>query len=484
MYTHPIRTDGFGAQYQTIIYSFVFSKLNGVEYVYTPFKSMEHNYDNDPEFLEKKEKFINFKSNIKLNDGNAKPYPLLIIREIESKIDDYLNDDTLAPIRRMFMEGKSYDKYFDSNYLNVAIHIRRPNKHDSRIEGADIPNEVFINWILKNYNKENVKIHIYSQGSFDKKGFEIFNNIEYHIDGDVEDVFTQLVVADVLLMSPSSLSYVAGLLNEGEVHYIPFWHKKLSKWNEISIDMNYDIPLSKILIENGVKMKDGKVLIPEWVKSVKLDIGLSYSAPISQQWLEKDENLMIFGFEPNMNSVIRIKDKNNVAQEGHGKPLENKYLNKNMFVIPIGLSNNEKPVLKDFFITEVDEGCSSLYKPKLGFRKVTGKTKVPIYNLKLFFDLFPWDRFEYIEYVKIDTQGNDLNIVKGMGDYIERVVFITLEAENRCYEGCEENNLGNMIDYFESKGFMYIKHKNTEDPTFVNKKYMNIMGKIEIYQKG
>lgn len=236
MYTHPIRNDGFGAQFQTIIYSYVFSKLNNLEYVYTPFSAMEHNYNNDLEYLEKKEKLINFRSKVKVNDGSAKHFPLMIIREIESKLDYYLNDNTLEPIKKMFKEDKDYDNYFDSNYLNVAIHIRRPNKHDTRLEGADIENNVFINWILKNYNKEGVKIHIYSQNTFDKKGFEVFNNIEYHIDETVEDVFTQLVLADVLLMSPSSLSYVAGLLSNGEVHYMKFWHGKLKNWKELGDD--------------------------------------------------------------------------------------------------------------------------------------------------------------------------------------------------------------------------------------------------------
>ena len=52
--TNPERTDGFGAQFQTIIASAIYAELNNIPYIYTPFKMMEHNYDNDPEFLPKK----------------------------------------------------------------------------------------------------------------------------------------------------------------------------------------------------------------------------------------------------------------------------------------------------------------------------------------------------------------------------------------------------------------------------------------------
>lgn len=32
-------------------------------------------------------------------------------------------------------------------------------------------------------------------------------------------------LADILIISPSSLSYVAALISDGEIYYKPFWHK-------------------------------------------------------------------------------------------------------------------------------------------------------------------------------------------------------------------------------------------------------------------
>ena len=67
--TNFTRDDGFGAQYQTILYSIMYSELVNKEFVYTPFKKMEHNYDDDPNFLKEKENLINIIGNYKnVND--------------------------------------------------------------------------------------------------------------------------------------------------------------------------------------------------------------------------------------------------------------------------------------------------------------------------------------------------------------------------------------------------------------------------------
>ncbi len=61
-------------------------------------------------------------------------------------------------------------------------------------------------------------------------------------------------------------------------------------------------------ISSHVPMKEnGKIDIPLNIKRVKLDIGLSYSAPMSQHWLSHEDDLLVFGFEPDLTSVSTIK---------------------------------------------------------------------------------------------------------------------------------------------------------------------------------
>ena len=48
-YTHIGIGDGFGAQYQQLITSYVVCSIRNEKFVYTPRNKMEHNYDNDDE---------------------------------------------------------------------------------------------------------------------------------------------------------------------------------------------------------------------------------------------------------------------------------------------------------------------------------------------------------------------------------------------------------------------------------------------------
>ena len=64
------------------------------------------------------------------------------------------------------------------------------------------------------------------------------------------------------------------------------------------------------------------------------------------------------------------------------------------------------------------------------------KIEVPVYSLKHFFDLFPWDRFEFIDYIKIDAQGADFDIIKGAGDYLnefalQALVWLSFRSQRR-----------------------------------------------------
>jgi len=225
--------------------------------------------------------------------------------------------------------------------------------------------------------------------------------------------------------------------------------------------------------------------IPDGIKNIKIDIGLSYNAPQSNDWLSNEPNLFVFGFEPNTESVKTILQKNIVKRsECHGEPLKNEFIETRFRLIPFALSNVTEPTKLNFYSMSNDVGTSSLYEPtdkNLG--PVKYETVVDVYSLKHFFDLFPWDRFEYIDYIKIDAQGADFDIIKSAGDYLkDRVVFITAEPESSQYNGCQHNTTENMIEYLKSQNFEKINHPNTVDPTFLNNKFKHLYDKIYIRQ--
>jgi len=226
--------------------------------------------------------------------------------------------------------------------------------------------------------------------------------------------------------------------------------------------------------------------IPERCIHVKIDVGLSYNAPQSQLWLTREPNLMVFGFEPNPESVESIKSGNIQKRDPcHGEPLKQQFIDDQRFcLIESALANVDKEEIMDFYVNSKDCGTSSLFKhDEIGLGPIKQHIKVPVISLKMFFDNFPWNKFNYIDYIKIDAQGSDLNVLKGAGNYLrDKVVYVTAEPDGYQYINAHECNEQNIVQYMISQGFKQIKHPNTIDPTFINTNFLHLMNKIFITQ--
>lgn len=229
---------------------------------------------------------------------------------------------------------------------------------------------------------------------------------------------------------------------------------------------------------------DGKINIPPEIKHIKIDIGLSYSAPMSQQWLSHEEDLYVFGFEPNPSCIDSILQGAIKQAPFHGDPLEKKFINKCFFLIPCALGLPRFPPAISFFITKDDCGCSSIYPPK--YFDVEKIISVPIFSLADFFDVFPFDTHPIIDYIKIDAQGSDLDIVKSAKNYLsERVIYITIEPENTQYQNTT-NSVADIHTYMKTIGFIPYQTSKTSDPTYVNSRYLDYLKThtVTIYQNG
>jgi len=234
--------------------------------------------------------------------------------------------------------------------------------------------------------------------------------------------------------------------------------------------------LKNILTNANVSLDGDKIIIPENITKIKIDVGLSYRAPQSENWLNTEKDLLVFGFEPHLDSVESCKNWKTLLP----------YINKNFFIIPIALGSNEDDgKILDFYKTSVDWGTSSLFKPLTkAIGPVNEISKVPVFSLNNFLSYFSWDKIEYIEYIKIDAQGSDLNILKGADKYLNNnIIFVTAEGDGHHYEGSSENNNNNIIEYMNLLQFEHINHKNTKDPTFINKNFYDKKDDIYIFQK-
>jgi FkbM family methyltransferase len=254
------------------------------------------------------------------------------------------------------------------------------------------------------------------------------------------------------------------------------------------------LSLKNILLSNGVVFKDDKIYIPPNIKRIKLDIGIAIEAIHTEYWLNNNpDDLLVFGFEPLPACVDACTAyfSQTESKWKHVSPnniINPKWLNNNFIIVPVAIGN-ESGKLLDFHVTTTNNiGCSSLYKPSSVLLHNHGiglshTIKVPVFKLSDFIELLPFDVIKYIEYVKVDVQGNDLNVIRSGGKCIEdNVVFVTMEPETSQYIGAEENNSANMISYMNSIGFDYIDHPNTEDPTFLNRKFKNNINDIHIKQ--
>ena len=229
--TNNTRGDGFGAQYQNIIWDMCYAEKNNYEFEYTPFTRMSHNYNNDSDFFQKKDNFINLKNNFLLSGREKEQLkPDVVYPVVNGNIKIVSESKILKKIKSLFWEGK--EKKFKEGF-NVAVHVRRPNKNDNRLRGSDTPDKIYlriIEIIREKYKNKNPKFHIYSQGSIEKfKNYEN-NDTLFHLDEELEDTFLSLVSADVLVTSASSFSYTAAMLSDNEVYYHKFWHTPFTNW--------------------------------------------------------------------------------------------------------------------------------------------------------------------------------------------------------------------------------------------------------------
>ena len=241
------KTDGFGSQFQSITFYILYSEFNNLDYIHKKIKIMDHNYNNDVNFIERVNNCMNIQGNYddyddikNINDYNINTSSRSFIYDfIDKNVDLYTtNNPAIDKIKKCFWENKDRD-FYKNNKFNVAVHVRRPNIHDDRIEGSNTEDSYYlnvINHIREKYknkeNKENKDLcfHIYSQGNIENFNCYKNDDVILHIDEEVTTTFIGLVGSDILVTSASSFSYIAAILTDAEVYYLPFWHKPKKSW--------------------------------------------------------------------------------------------------------------------------------------------------------------------------------------------------------------------------------------------------------------
>lgn len=232
-------------------------------------------------------------------------------------------------------------------------------------------------------------------------------------------------------------------------------------------------------LPNTIKNADGtKLILPSWCNKIKIDVGTSHNAPISQEWLSENDNVIVFAFEPNSQSVKTIKGEIDPPKPYDTKKRFNvQLINERFFLINAALSDYigsstfyaVKNKLDENF-SGYDLGSSSLNVPT--FFEYDTET-VDVYRLDEFLKHIDWEKISSIEHVKIDAQGEDFKVIEGIGNYLDKIKYLTFEVTTYNQYQTQKNNTGELnriVQYLINNGFDTISN-HSGDMTLMNKKF-------------
>jgi hypothetical protein len=197
--------------------------------------------------------------------------------------------------------------------------------------------------------------------------------------------------------------------------------------------------------------------------------------------------MAVFGFEPNPFNVECVRNGTDVYPNDY-KLVQNKGIitkdntiiatfeeNRNQFeIFEVAVDNVNTPTKKTFYCTsELNTGCSSLHKPideRLNGVVTDREVEVTAIPLKQFFENFNWEKIPFIEFLKTDTQSNDLNVIKSCGEYLKKICFVQSEYyAHSAYEGelSQSESFNNFNKYMIESGFKCYFSSGT-DAAYVN----------------
>jgi hypothetical protein len=251
------KKDGIGAQTQAVLSTLLFAHDMGIRYVHTPFVSIEHGSKDDAGWAQQWEEFFSFGldeialSNvrdlgvrcIKLTDcrnvGGAKD-ALFVIPHCHAYADLFPNRYRAlrASLSRKYHHSPKniYASHRSDGVLNVAVHIRRGDvSSEGEFSDRYTHNQLILS-VLRRVNRllegmgTRVRYNIYSQGNVEEFSFLAELPVAFYLNHCLFTTFHNMVEADILFMSKSSLSYSIAVFSQGVKIYEPFWHPPLKDW--------------------------------------------------------------------------------------------------------------------------------------------------------------------------------------------------------------------------------------------------------------
>ena len=222
--------------------------------------------------------------------------------------------------------------------------------------------------------------------------------------------------------------------------------------------------------------------IPTELKQIRIDVGLAGEAPNAALWLSQTTDRFVIGIEPlpyHWKMIKNFETSNSKRPYPKYIPLlqlEENVVKLNRQVIcdvgnrflPIeaAIDDIQEVTNKKFYMmdrTDGASGSSSLLKPSNDHPHfIEEEVEVRTHSLERVLDKVDWDRFEYIEHIKTDCEGKDFDVVKSIGKYLTKIVFITSEMSNNLHHWHGSSNPQAFVKFMQNLGFVVIFQGNGE----------------------
>jgi len=175
--------------------------------------------------------------------------------------NSFRQDETSEILRAKYFARRKADpmpSVRKQGLINVSVHVRRrnledlsnPRVHDTNsafYKSRYLGNDFFLSAchaIESSLGPNRTVFNVFSQGKPDEfKAFDVLRNVRFFLDTDVLETFHNLVIGDILIVSPSSFSFKAGMISPGlKIASHPWWHyvPENSKWCRIGTDPTHD----------------------------------------------------------------------------------------------------------------------------------------------------------------------------------------------------------------------------------------------------
>jgi hypothetical protein len=275
------KDDGAGSQALAIMSALALSKKYGLTYVHTPFRVVEHAEGPAEKWVAEWERLFNLGEGeisasscmlprVAIEDFIADRHwwsaPCLVCARYFTVVLDRMPDayDAVIPAlrRKYYLAARSRPP---SSVVDVCVHMRRGfdvRKDNPETAHRYVGNDPVATAIrqTKSVLKDlglGCRVRVFSQG--DVEEFTSLRDLGVTLCLTTPGIptFRELVEADILIMSKSSFSYVAGLLNDGIKLYDRFARPPLSDWIVRDADGAFDANLLRRRVL--AKVADGKV---------------------------------------------------------------------------------------------------------------------------------------------------------------------------------------------------------------------------------